>query len=68
MPSGCFVGLVLSFVRRRVALADLVSFLDNLRYAVSACLFGYPETEHVLNTPCVTRYDRVMSGSQLSGS
>lgn len=29
---------------------------DNLRYAVSYCLFGRPENKNIVNTPCVTRY------------
>lgn len=28
---------------------------DNLRYAVSYCLFGYPENDYVTSSPCLTR-------------
>lgn len=30
--------------------------LYNLRYAMSYCLFGVPENDDVLSTPCITRY------------
>ena len=29
---------------------------DNLRYAVSWCLFGYPNNTQVGDTPCITSY------------
>jgi len=32
------------------------STIDNLRYAVSWCLFGYPDNKNVAGTPCTTRY------------
>lgn len=33
----------------------LISALDNLRYAVSFCLFGVPFNRQLINTPCITR-------------
>ncbi|PNY23867.1 Uncharacterized protein TCAP_06189 [Tolypocladium capitatum] len=34
--------------------SDVQSMLYNLRYAVSYCLFGVPDNENVVNTPCIT--------------
>ncbi len=32
-------------------------FTDNLRFAISWCLFGYPNNTAVGDTPCITRYN-----------
>jgi hypothetical protein len=33
-----------------------ISFIDNLRYAVSWCLFGYPNNTNIADTPCITSF------------
>jgi hypothetical protein len=35
------------------ATADVLT--DNLRYAVSYCVYGYPENDEVTSNPCLTR-------------
>lgn len=34
--------------------------IDNLRYAVSWCLFGYPNNDAIGDSPCITRYGSIL--------
>lgn len=52
MRNGCFVGP--KKISYGIGALLTVRFEDNLRYAVSYCVFGFPGNEDIENTPCRT--------------
>jgi hypothetical protein len=53
------LGLCEYIPHRNTSIPQMVAnnfLLDNLRYAVSWCLFGYPNNTQVGDTPCIIRY------------